>query len=70
MKVRITCPSCGKGYVLDDNAVGEEFVCPACMTHLRVKAPLSAASASRGGPSGTAADRAATGADEMIVIFQ
>jgi CheY-like chemotaxis protein len=34
MKIEICCPSCNKGYLLDEKALGGEFFCPACSTRI------------------------------------
>ncbi len=42
MKLRISCPACHKGYLLDESAAGRTFLCPACKTRVRVGTPPGA----------------------------
>ena len=40
MKIEIVCPVCEKGYLIEADSAGGEFVCPACVRPVPVHIPL------------------------------
>jgi CheY-like chemotaxis protein len=34
MRIEVRCPSCNKGYLLDQTSLGGEFICPACLSRI------------------------------------
>lgn len=57
MKLEVGCPHCGKAYLVEEESIGGQFICPSCAAHFVVEVPVGAGTIANAQPSPTASDR-------------